>query len=80
MCEVFDIIAREGNVEDLTAEARTGIVKGAAVDLQDDPEDFEDPDQNFIPPMLRKHMAQLSAEELAQYKSRGQDVFDYLRK
>jgi hypothetical protein len=77
--EVFHIIAREGNVEYLAAEARTGIVKSTTVDPKDDPEEFEDPDQNFIPPKFRKNMQQMSAEELARYKSRGQDVLDYLR-
>jgi hypothetical protein len=72
-CElVQDIIAREGNVEYLKAEARTGIRSATAVDPKDDSEDFEDPAQNFIPPPLRKHVPQYTSEELASFKSRGE--------
>jgi hypothetical protein len=73
-CElVQDIIAREGNVEYLKAEARTGIRSATSVDSKDDPEDFEDPAPNFVPPQLRRHMPQYTPEELASFKSRGED-------
>ncbi|KAH7400805.1 hypothetical protein DE146DRAFT_735824 [Phaeosphaeria sp. MPI-PUGE-AT-0046c] len=45
---VHDIVAREGNVEYLAAQARVGIVKGAARVGEEDFEDFEDLDENSI--------------------------------
>jgi len=68
---VLDIIVKEGNAEYLQAEARMGIKRGTAVDPTDDPEDFEDPVQNFVPPRHRKNMSQYTADELSMFKSRG---------
>ncbi|KAF2818966.1 hypothetical protein CC86DRAFT_413345 [Ophiobolus disseminans] len=67
---VVDAIIREGNAEYLKAEARVGIKRGTAVDPEDDPECFEDPAQNFVPPNFRKNMSQYTAEELDTSKSR----------
>jgi hypothetical protein len=75
---VLDIIDREGNVEYLKANARRGIIHGTAVDPKNDPEDFEDPDQNFVHPKFRKNMQQMSPGDLARLKTRGQDVVAYL--
>jgi hypothetical protein len=72
--EVFDIIDREGNVEYMKANARRGIIQGTAVDPKDDPEDFEDPGQNFVLPLFRKNMSQMPADELARLGSRSQDM------
>jgi hypothetical protein len=77
--EVLDIIDREGNVEYMKANARRGIIQGTAVDPKEDPEDFEDPDQNFVLPKCRKNIPHMSANELARLKSRGQDSMPYLR-
>lgn len=71
---VVDVMAREGNAEYLKAEALMTIKQGpvAASALSLDLEDLEDPMQNFVPPMLRKHMPEYTTEELSAFKSRAE--------
>lgn len=71
---VHDIITKEGNVEYLKAEARMGIKRGTAVNPKDDPEDFEDPYWNFVPPELRSGLHQYSEEGLVPFKSWDDDM------
>lgn len=75
---VREIIAEEGNIEYLTALARMGIVRGTAVDPKDDPEDFEDPDENFVLPRFLKDMRNFVTDEMALCKSRGQGFVDFI--
>jgi hypothetical protein len=76
---VRDTIAKVGNAEYRQAIARRGIQQRTAVDPKDDPENLEDPDENFIPHGLRQNMQYFSAEMIAHFKSRGKDVANYLQ-
>lgn len=74
---VHDVIAREGNVEILAAQRRTVIVRGPARVEEEDPEDFEDPAENFVPYRLRGLMGHISADGIAHLRSRAGELPDH---